>query len=236
MLRATVAAMSAAIAHEIKQPLGAIVTDATAGLRWLERSGPNLSYAVVSIVAEHHRPFSEPLPSLAESDHWADRQSSRCARRNACGARTADCRTRQRRVRFRAQHFAGERRAHLIQFGPLLGGKIFLVRKFGRALQRRIGFLHPNALQIGVAPGRFRRGRGGRHAGSGRALGLRPETLTAAPSRGGERCENAGTVISAGKVGGGERKRPLQKRPAQGVRAPRRLESDPSAFAAREPA
>ena len=29
--------------------------------------------------------------------------------------------------------FAGERRAHRIQFGSLLGGKIFLVRKSGSA-------------------------------------------------------------------------------------------------------
>jgi PAS domain S-box-containing protein len=43
--RATVAAMSAAIAHEIKQPLGAIVTNAAAGLRWLDRSEPNLAEA-----------------------------------------------------------------------------------------------------------------------------------------------------------------------------------------------
>jgi C4-dicarboxylate-specific signal transduction histidine kinase len=43
--RATVAAMSAAIAHEIKQPLTAIVTNATAGLRWLDRSEPDLAEA-----------------------------------------------------------------------------------------------------------------------------------------------------------------------------------------------
>jgi PAS domain S-box-containing protein len=43
--RVTVAAMSAAIAHEIKQPLGAIVTNAAAGLRWLDRSEPNLAEA-----------------------------------------------------------------------------------------------------------------------------------------------------------------------------------------------
>src|SRR5262245_4276573 len=35
--RTTLAAMSAAIAHEIKQPLAAMVTNADAGLRWLER-------------------------------------------------------------------------------------------------------------------------------------------------------------------------------------------------------
>jgi PAS domain S-box-containing protein len=38
----TLAAMSAAIAHEIKQPLGAIVANANAGLRWLTRTPPSL--------------------------------------------------------------------------------------------------------------------------------------------------------------------------------------------------
>lgn len=41
----TLAAMSAAIAHEIKQPLGAIVANANAGLRWLTRTRPNLDEA-----------------------------------------------------------------------------------------------------------------------------------------------------------------------------------------------
>ena len=35
-------AMTASIAHEIKQPLAGIVTNASAGLRWLKRSDPNL--------------------------------------------------------------------------------------------------------------------------------------------------------------------------------------------------
>jgi C4-dicarboxylate-specific signal transduction histidine kinase len=39
------AAMSAAIAHEIKQPLGAIVANANAGLRWLTRTPPSLDEA-----------------------------------------------------------------------------------------------------------------------------------------------------------------------------------------------
>jgi PAS domain S-box-containing protein len=41
----TLAAMSAAIAHEIKQPLGAIVANANAGLRWLTGTPPNLDEA-----------------------------------------------------------------------------------------------------------------------------------------------------------------------------------------------
>jgi PAS domain S-box-containing protein len=40
--RTTMATMSAAIAHEIKQPLGAIVAFANAGLRWLDRPSPDL--------------------------------------------------------------------------------------------------------------------------------------------------------------------------------------------------
>jgi signal transduction histidine kinase len=40
--RMSMDAMSAAIAHELKQPLGAIVTNANAGLRWLSRSPPAL--------------------------------------------------------------------------------------------------------------------------------------------------------------------------------------------------
>jgi signal transduction histidine kinase len=40
-----VGAMTASIAHEIKQPLTAIMANASAGLRWLKRSDPNLARA-----------------------------------------------------------------------------------------------------------------------------------------------------------------------------------------------
>jgi PAS domain S-box-containing protein len=43
--QATVGAMTASIAHEIKQPLTAIMAHASAGLRWLKRSDPNLARA-----------------------------------------------------------------------------------------------------------------------------------------------------------------------------------------------
>src|SRR6516225_5298911 len=43
--QATVGAMTASIAHEIKQPLTAIMTNASAGLRWLKKSDPNLTRA-----------------------------------------------------------------------------------------------------------------------------------------------------------------------------------------------
>ena len=38
----TMGAMTASIAHELKQPLGAIAANAGAGLRWLKRADPNL--------------------------------------------------------------------------------------------------------------------------------------------------------------------------------------------------
>jgi PAS domain S-box-containing protein len=56
--RAMVAAMTASIAHEIKQPLGAIVANANAGLRWLSRATPAIDEAVATlkdIVADGHR-------------------------------------------------------------------------------------------------------------------------------------------------------------------------------------
>jgi C4-dicarboxylate-specific signal transduction histidine kinase len=51
-------AMTASIAHEIKQPLAVIVTSANAGLRWLKRSEPNLAEARANldqIVKAGHR-------------------------------------------------------------------------------------------------------------------------------------------------------------------------------------
>jgi signal transduction histidine kinase len=48
--------VSASIAHEIKQPLSGIVTNADAGLRWLERSMPDRVKATLEqIVADGHR-------------------------------------------------------------------------------------------------------------------------------------------------------------------------------------
>jgi signal transduction histidine kinase len=59
-------AMSAAIAHEIKQPLGAMVTNANAGLRWLSAASPNLDRArdtFKDIAADGHR-ASEIIHSM----------------------------------------------------------------------------------------------------------------------------------------------------------------------------
>jgi C4-dicarboxylate-specific signal transduction histidine kinase len=56
--RTTMGAMTASIAHEIKQPLAVIVTSANAGLRWLKRSEPNLTEArgnLDQIVKAGHR-------------------------------------------------------------------------------------------------------------------------------------------------------------------------------------
>jgi signal transduction histidine kinase len=51
-------AVAATIAHEIKQPLSAMITNADAGLRWLDRPTPDLDQAKASfklIVADGHR-------------------------------------------------------------------------------------------------------------------------------------------------------------------------------------
>jgi C4-dicarboxylate-specific signal transduction histidine kinase len=56
--RTMLAAMSATIAHEIKQPLGAMITNAAAGLRWLNRTMPDLDEARAAferIAADGHR-------------------------------------------------------------------------------------------------------------------------------------------------------------------------------------
>ena len=55
---ATAGELSASIAHEIRQPLAAIVAFGTAGLRWLEREKPDLAEArksLSTIVDEGHR-------------------------------------------------------------------------------------------------------------------------------------------------------------------------------------
>src|SRR5262249_207633 len=55
---AAIGQMSASIAHEIKQPLAAIVMNAGAGLRWLARDTPNLeeaAHALKNIVGNGNR-------------------------------------------------------------------------------------------------------------------------------------------------------------------------------------
>jgi signal transduction histidine kinase len=54
----TINALTSSIAHEVSQPLGAIVSNAGAGLRWLDREPPNLEEAreaLEHIVKDGHR-------------------------------------------------------------------------------------------------------------------------------------------------------------------------------------
>ena len=48
---ATVGELSSSIAHELKQPLAAIVANANAGLRWLANERPNLDEARAALNA-----------------------------------------------------------------------------------------------------------------------------------------------------------------------------------------
>jgi PAS domain S-box-containing protein len=73
--RTMLATMSAAIAHEIKQPLAAIVANASAGLRWLNRTTPELDEARATfedIAANAHR-ANEVVQAvrgmIAKTDH-----------------------------------------------------------------------------------------------------------------------------------------------------------------------
>jgi PAS domain S-box-containing protein len=64
--RTTLAATSAAIAHEIRQPLAAVVSNANAGLRWLNRASPDLDEARGAfrrIASDSHR-ASEVIQSI----------------------------------------------------------------------------------------------------------------------------------------------------------------------------
>jgi PAS domain S-box-containing protein len=62
----TMGAMTASIAHEVNQPLGSIVANANAGLRWLTRAEPDLDEARATlkrIVSDGHR-ASEVIASI----------------------------------------------------------------------------------------------------------------------------------------------------------------------------
>ena len=63
---------------------------------------------------------------------------------------------------------AQQLRSLLVQIGPLFLGEELLVRVARRALQGRVGFIGPDALQVGIAPWRLHRlcrGRGLRRGG-----------------------------------------------------------------------
>jgi C4-dicarboxylate-specific signal transduction histidine kinase len=51
-------AIAGAIAHEVKQPLGAIVTNASAALRWLGRSPPDHDevQAALNLLSKYYSP------------------------------------------------------------------------------------------------------------------------------------------------------------------------------------
>jgi signal transduction histidine kinase len=68
----TVGAMAATIAHEINQPLAAIVANGSAGLRWLDRPDPNLEEvqsALGRVVKDGHPAleFQRPPPRSAKA-------------------------------------------------------------------------------------------------------------------------------------------------------------------------
>jgi len=71
--------MSASIAHEVNQPLGAIVTNAESSLRWLSRQPPETEEAVASlrqIVKDAHR-ASDVIRRIREFSKKADPEMSR---------------------------------------------------------------------------------------------------------------------------------------------------------------
>ena len=76
--RSSLAAMSGAIAHEIRQPLGAIVTNANAALRWLNRPAPDFDEvrdALKHIVTDGHR-ASEVIQSVRSMFSKGDHEES----------------------------------------------------------------------------------------------------------------------------------------------------------------
>jgi C4-dicarboxylate-specific signal transduction histidine kinase len=66
--------MSASIAHEVNQPLAAIVTSASAGLRWLTREVPEIgeARACVNHIAEQANRASEIMRSIRDLARRAD--------------------------------------------------------------------------------------------------------------------------------------------------------------------
>jgi C4-dicarboxylate-specific signal transduction histidine kinase len=70
----TVGAMTASIAHEVSQPLAAIVANANAGLRWLARAEPDLDEVhslLGRIVRDGHRAGDVivSIRSMFQKDH-----------------------------------------------------------------------------------------------------------------------------------------------------------------------
>ena len=75
-------ALAATIAHEVKQPLSGMITNADAGLRWLDRSTPNLDEAraaLEQIVADGHRAAAviESIRAIFKKDVGKGRLATR---------------------------------------------------------------------------------------------------------------------------------------------------------------
>ena len=64
--QADAAMLAAAIAHEINQPLAAIVSNSSAGLRWLDRDSPNIERAKATLnnIVQAGRRAGEIIESL----------------------------------------------------------------------------------------------------------------------------------------------------------------------------
>ena len=74
----TMEALAASIAHELNQPLAAVVGNANAGLRWLDRPVPDLSEARASlqrIVRDGYR-AAEVIESIRSLFRVADQERS----------------------------------------------------------------------------------------------------------------------------------------------------------------
>jgi C4-dicarboxylate-specific signal transduction histidine kinase len=75
----TMGTMTASIAHEINQPLAAIVANSNAGLRWLARSSPDLDevrLVLKNIVSDGHR-ASEVIGSIRSMFKGSDQERAR---------------------------------------------------------------------------------------------------------------------------------------------------------------
>ncbi len=62
---ATPGELAASIAHEVNQPLMAVVTNAEAGLRWLRRDQPELSEVESAVSASSRKGIAQATLSVA---------------------------------------------------------------------------------------------------------------------------------------------------------------------------
>ena len=73
--QADTATLAAAIAHEINQPLSAMVSNSNAGLRWLDRDSPNIERAKATLnnIAQAGQRAAEIIESLRAMSKQEDR-------------------------------------------------------------------------------------------------------------------------------------------------------------------